>query len=104
MALTKEQRDALDSDNFAVPETQQLLMIDIPHTKMAWNNVDEIKGLTAEQRASAKERILLRAQEQEINTSDWNIKDINTARTNITIHFNAMAIEMPEVNDHPNKV
>lgn len=124
MSLTKEQRDALPAEDFAVPEKRALLMYDVPHTKMAWNNVDNTKDLTAEEKDNAKKNIIERAKHLGIDTSEWKA-DTEASRDSqlldddgledneaigpirgqiIAMHFNAMAISFPDDDkDHPNK-
>lgn len=74
MSLSKTHRDALPDSDFAVPRTRDLPMHDATHTKMAWKMVDKTKGLSPEQRKEAKSRILKRAKEQNIDTTNWNMK------------------------------
>lgn len=95
MSLTKEQRDALSSSEFAVPETRDLPIHDATHVKMAWKMVDRTKGLSDEQRKRARERILRKAHELGIDTSEWNVR---------AMKFNAMAVEFPDVEYHPNRI
>ncbi len=63
MALTKKQRDELPDDDFAVPETRDLPIQD--------KLVDQTKGLSDEQRKAARERILKKAKDFGVDTSDW---------------------------------
>jgi hypothetical protein len=72
MALTKKQRDKIPAKHFAVPETEQLPIEDEVHVKMAWKMVDKTKGLSPEQRSSARKRIINRAHELGMDTSGWN--------------------------------
>lgn len=98
MALTKEQRDALPDSDFAVPEKRALPIHDQTHVRMAWNMVDRTKGLSTEERSQARRRILRRAKELGIDTSDWEKSGMQAMR------FEAMALDVPEVPDHPNRV
>jgi hypothetical protein len=113
MSLTKEQRDALPSHDFAVPETRDIPIHDVQHTKMAWGVVDEIKKLTDEQKQDAKKKIILRAKKLQIDTSGWEIEKDSKENQNEniemkfnSIHFDAMAIKFPydETEKHPNKI
>lgn len=54
MALTKEQRDKLSTDDFAFPRTRQCPMHDATHVKMAWDMVDTTRGVTDEERRAAQ--------------------------------------------------
>lgn len=94
MALTTQERDALPSSSFAVPEKRALPIHDATHVKMAWKMVDRTQGLSEEERKSARNNILNKAKELGINTDDWNAQ---------ALRMEAMAIEMPNVKDHPNK-
>lgn len=71
MALTKKQRDAMPDSDFAVPETKDLPIPDKIHVGMAWRMVDQTKGLSDEQRKTARERILNKAKELGMDTKDW---------------------------------
>lgn len=95
MALTKEQRDRLPSEDFAVPKTRQLPMQDEKHARMAWDMVDNTKGLSDEERRVARSRVLARARKLGVDVSEWNkIKAMS---------LEAMSLEVPSVNDHPNR-
>lgn len=96
MALTKEQRDALPDTDFAVPGKRDLPMHDAIHVKMAWNAVGEKQGLTDDERRDARVLLLARAGELGVDTTNWNLLK--------SIQFEAMAIEMPLVTDHPNRI
>lgn len=96
MALTKEARDALPESSFAVPSKRALPIHDVSHVKMAWRMVDRTQGLSEGERKTARERILHKAKELGIDTADWH--------TIAAMALDAMAIEMPEVEDHPNRM
>jgi len=96
MALTKEQRDALPDDEFAVPGKRKLPIPDEKHVRMGWDMVDQAKGLTDEERREARSRILDKAHQLGIDTTGWNrIK---------AMRLSAMSLDVPEVEDHPNRV
>jgi hypothetical protein len=69
--LSKEERDKLPDSAFAVPGKRLLVITDATHTKLAWDMVDRTEGLTPEERAEARRRILRRAKELGIDTSNW---------------------------------
>jgi len=94
MALTTQERDALPSSSFAVPEKRALPIHDATHVKMAWKMVDRTQGLSDEERKTARNKILRKANELGINTDEWHAQ---------ALRLEAMAIEMPDVKDHPNK-
>lgn len=123
-ALSKEHRDALPASDFAVPGKRALPMHDETHVRMAWNMVDKTKGLSPEERSSAKKKIVRRAHKLGIDTSDWNIhaedaNDVdprvddhdeddnlvpNEVKAEAVIIFSGMSLDVPDVKDHPNKV
>ena len=114
MALTQKQRDALPASAFAVPGKRALPMPDAAHTKMAWSMVEYTKGLSESERAEAKRRILARAKEIGINTASWGAHSGAHMDMQPTgdhdgmqmqpMRFEAMALEVPDVPDHPNRV
>lgn len=117
MALTKEQRDALGADDFAVPGKRALPIRntpnDVDHTRMAWSMVDHTKGLSDTERAEARRKILHRAKELGLDTSKWEAHqsarmDMQPAGANDgglrAMRFEAMALDVPETPGHPNKV
>ena len=96
MALTKEQRDALPEDDFAVPGKRALPFHDRTHVKMAWDSIGFTKNLTPEERAQGRRRILRKAEDLGIDTATWHVQAVT---------FEAMAIEFPAGTDgHPNKL
>lgn len=113
-ALNKEQRDALPDSDFAVPGKRALPMHDKAHLRMAWNMLDRTKGLTDSEKAEAKRRILHKAKELGVDTSDWEAHQ--SARLDMepsgehdggriqAMHFEAMALDVPDTPGHPNKV
>jgi hypothetical protein len=98
--LTKDQRDAMSDDDFAFPRTRQCPLHDAKHVQMAWDMVDRTKGVTAAERAEARRRILRRAKALGIDTKDWNkVK----AALQFVDDLSAMSLEVPAVDDHPNR-
>ena len=69
--LSAEERNHLGPEDFAVPEKRELPIKDANHVKLAWDMVDRTMGLSAEERAGARRRILARAKELGIDTGDW---------------------------------
>lgn len=96
MDLTREQRDALPDADFAVPGKRKLPMHDVYHAKAAWNAVGVARDLTDIERRDARVLLLARATDLGIDTSNWNLLK--------SMQFEAMAIEMPVVADHPNRI
>ncbi len=125
MELTKEKRDSLPDSDFAVPGKRALPIMDVEHVRMAWKMVDKTKGLTPEERSSAKHKIVRRAHKLGIDTKDWNIEAANTGddksqdvdeydedenylpnevKAEAIISFLGMSLDFPEDKLHPNKV
>lgn len=96
MALTTETRNSLPDSDFAVPGKRKLPMHDEKHVRLAHDMVDRTQGLTDEERAEARRRIMERAHNLGIDTGDWNkIK---------AMRFEAMSLAVPHVEGHPNRM
>ncbi len=96
MSLTKEKRAALPDSDFAVPGKRKMPIHDATHVRLAWDMVERTGGLSPAERAEARRRIIRKAHELSVDTEDWNI----TA----SIELRAMAILMPVVDGHPNRL
>lgn len=72
--LSTEEREELDSKEFAVPSKRKLPINDKEHVKLAWDMVDRTEGLTDKEREEARKRILAKAKELGVDTSDWNVE------------------------------
>lgn len=98
--MASEWRKNLKPEDYAVPAKEKLPIRntpdDVSHTKLAWDMVDRTKGLSDEERSEARKRILHRAKELGIDTSNWKL----TA----SIQFQAASLDMPNVEDHPNRM
>lgn len=95
-SLDKTARDALPDSDFAVPGKRKLPMHDATHAALAWDMIDRTAGLSSEERREARERVKTRAQALGVDTASWHI----TA----SFAFQAMALDMPDIEDHPNKM
>lgn len=95
--LDKAARDALSDDLFGVPEKRKLPINDEHHTRLAWSQLERTTGLTNDEKSAARERIKRRADELGLDTADWHV-------TAHVAFVEAMALEMPEVKDHPNRM
>lgn len=93
--LDKEARDALPEDQFAVPGKRKLPINDERHVRLAWDMVERTQGLTDEERSTARHRILQRAKDLGIDTTDWNKVQ--------AMQIEAMALNISNT-DHPNKM
>jgi hypothetical protein len=100
MPLTKEQRNGLPPEMFAVPGKRKLPIHDDEHTRLAWDMVDNTKGLTDAERVEARRRIKARAKELGIDTSDWDKRLQHAA----VLSLFAMSLELPDIEDHPNRM
>jgi hypothetical protein len=96
MALTKETRDALPDSDFAVPAKRQLPINDAVHVRMAWSQVSRTQGLTDAERKEARARIMHKAESLGLDVTEWH--------TISSMAFQAMAIHMPAVEGHPNRM
>jgi hypothetical protein len=98
MALTKAQRDALPASDFAVPGKRALPIHDETHVKMAWDQVDNTKGLSDGERSSARQHILSKAKTLGMDTKGWKVSAMSW-----DVSLSAMSLNSPETPDHPNK-
>lgn len=99
MTVTKLDKKAIDSlpdSDFAVPGKRKLRMNDAHNTRSSWYNIEATQGLTPDERAEARRRILCRAGELNIDTRSWN--------TLKHISLSAMALNISNSDDHPNKM
>jgi hypothetical protein len=97
--LTKETRDALPPEDFAVPGKRALPIHDVDHVKMAWDMVSKTKDLTPDERKEARSRIIERAKTHGLDTKDWE----KGSKLHASLFLSAMALNLPN-NDHPNKM
>ena len=96
MALTKAQREALPDSAFAVPGKRSFPLVDERHVMMARAQFGNATGLTDDERADGRAAIQARAAELGIDTSGWD-----TIRS---LKLEAMALTLPDVVDHPNRM
>lgn len=98
MPLSKEERDKLPSEHFAVPGKRKLPIHDEVHVRLAHDMVDRTQGLTDAERSEARTRIKHRAKELGIDTSDWD--KVNASAMTLW----GMSLNVPEVANHPNRM
>ncbi len=96
MSLTKEKRDALPESDFAVPGKRKLPIHDATHVRLGWDMLDRTQGLSDDEKRVARERLLRKAHDLGVDTSEWHIS--------ASVSFEAMAINLPVVPDHPNRM
>lgn len=96
-ALSKAERDALPDGLFAIEAKRVLPLHDERHVRMAWGQVDRMQGLSADDRAAARKRILHAARHFELDTRDW-------PQHAIAYQLEAMSLAVPEMDDHPNRM
>jgi hypothetical protein len=94
--LDKKAVDGLPDEDFAVPSKRKLRMNDAHNTRSSWYNIEATQGLTPNERAEARRRILCRAGELNIDTRSWH--------TLKSISLTAMALNIANNDDHPNKM
>jgi hypothetical protein len=104
MPLTKEERDKFGPEMFAFPRLKKCPLNDETHTRLAWDMVDRTQGATRAERKEARRRILRRAKELGIDTTAWEKSIEHEADDEIVLQIEAMAIAMPDVADHPNRM
>ncbi|WP_234775184.1 DUF6582 domain-containing protein [Paraburkholderia tropica] len=98
MPLSKEERDKLPAEHFAVPGKRKLPINDETHTRLAWDMVDRTQGLTHQERKEARANIQRRAKELGIDTSEWD--KVHAAAMTLW----GMSLNVPEVANHPNRM
>lgn len=93
-ALSKEQRDALPSEMFAISARRLLPIHDAAHIKLSWGTVERALASDSE-KSEARRKILHAAKTTGVDTSKWHLNAMS---------FNAMSLDFPETPDHPNKL
>lgn len=94
-ALSREARDALPDEDFAVPGKRRVPINDARHALTGWRTIGRANGLTEHERTQGRLHIVAKARELGLRTIS---EDLDTLR------LDAMAIAMPEVEDHPNRM
>lgn len=94
--LDKRTRAELPEADFAVPAKRKLPINDDHHTRLAWDMVERVQGLTTEEKHAARQAIMARAQQFKIDTSTWN--------TLSGVTFECMSLNVSTNDDHPNKM
>lgn len=106
--LKTKQRDALPSSDFAVPGKRVMPINDKIHVEKAWQLKDTAHDLTPAEKTTARKRIIRRAKELGIDTSNWQgveAADHEEEEIHLSgMSFYAMALNIPEHQDHPNKI
>lgn len=104
MSLSKEERDKLPADQFAVPGKRKLPIHDATHTRLAWDMVDRTQGLSDTERREARDNIRRRAKELGIDTTGWHAVRAAALAAATAITLWGMSLNVPEVTDHPNRM
>jgi hypothetical protein len=98
----KAERENAPASDWAVPAKKKLRIDDIKHVKLAWDMVTRTKGLSDEERASARRRILAKAHKLGVDTSGWSHGSISKEDIDSTAVIldqeEAMACLPPPVN------
>jgi len=92
VALSKERRDALPAEMFAVPDRRLIPIHDDRHVRMARAQIDQMRDLSASERLAGKGHISRRA-------AELGIDDFES----VTFEMQAMALAVPD-EEHPNKM
>jgi hypothetical protein len=112
MPLTTKKRDNLSDKDFAVPGKRALPIHDEVHVRMAHSMLDKTKGLTPAEKKEAQSRILKKAKELGMDTSNWDIKasedddegNDDEVFASGVVSFSALSMTIPDqTEDHPNK-
>ena len=77
--LTVEERAKLPERDFAVPGKRLLPIHDREHAELAWRMLSRTEGLTAEEKAEARRRILGRLKEFGVDTSGYGEGQVSNA-------------------------
>lgn len=95
-ALTKADRDALPDDAFAVPGRRLHPIHDADHVRMAWGEISAgSTKLSDDERAGARIRIMAAAADVGVDPAAFHkIKGMS---------LQAMSLDVPAVEDHPNR-
>ncbi|MGZ7173894.1 DUF6582 domain-containing protein [Burkholderia gladioli] len=104
MSLSKEERDKLPADQFAVPGKRKLPIHDATHTRLAWDMVDRTQGLSDTERREARDNIRRRAKELGIDTTGWHAVRAAAMAAATAMTLWGMSLNVPEVTDHPNRM
>lgn len=73
----KDERDNAAASDWAVPHKQKLRIDDAAHVKLAWDMVTRVKGLSEDERATARRRILAKAKKLGVSTDNWSKESIS---------------------------
>jgi hypothetical protein len=73
----KAEREAASASDWAVPHKKKLRIDDAKHVKLAWDMVSRTGGLSDEERATARKRILAKAHKLGVDTSGWSKGNIS---------------------------
>ncbi|WP_186250798.1 DUF6582 domain-containing protein [Burkholderia gladioli] len=104
MPLSKEERDKLSDEMFAFPRTRQVPMTDETHTRLGWDMVDRVKGVTDAERDEARQRLRRRAKALGIDTTGWHAVRAAALAAATAMTLWGMSLNVPEVTDHPNRM
>jgi hypothetical protein len=104
--LDTKDRDALGSDQFAVPGKRKLPIHDAAHVRNALARFNQTEGLTPEEKKSAMARIRRAAKKFGIDAGA-EVVDIPPRPMLMTIaamRFEAVSLNLPESDGHPNRM
>lgn len=100
-SLDKSARDALSSEEFAVPSKRALPINDETHVKLAWDMLDTMQGLSDAERMQARARIQARAKSLGVATEGWGVAShtIKNSGVQMDIVTVRQALGLPETAD-----
>jgi hypothetical protein len=98
MGLTRQQRDALPDEDFAVPGKRKIAIHDEDHVRMAWESIGAAADLTNDERKQGRALIIARAKAFDIDTDKMERGKFAKSMT-----LSAMALDIAN-GDHPNKM
>lgn len=93
-AVSTDERKSMPDSDFAVPSKRALIIKDANHVKLAWDMVDRTQGLTDAERSEARSRILRKAKDLGVDTSDWKH----------TMNASAVSFSFADTGANPNKM
>ena len=101
--LNQKERDAIDSDKFAVPGKRKLPIHDAAHVRNALARFNQTKGLTPAEKSTAMARIRRAAKKFGI---DVKAAEGFPGDMSMQVQFvvEAVGLDLPAVKDHPNRM
>ena len=99
--LDSKERKALGSDKFAAPSSKKLPINDANHVRNALARFNQTKGLSPAEKSAALAKIHRAAKKFGIKVDAAESDDVPLVQA---MSLMAMSLEMPAVDDHPNRM